>query len=177
MLTVTLIKQHGRSYWEKCIKCLSLCIQLFKPFELLQSLCTKVLLLSFYSFSTFCGQELSRERGSGSSRVPGENSALPGMPCCQSTEAFNSFSCAEIWQLLLTPASEKKRRMLFVPSFIRCGWQRPLFSSFLHCFAGHPSFFMSSNPLFLPVFLEVMGWRLDCRVWRMARLIWNNGAL
>lgn len=157
---------------------LSLFVQLLNPFELC-SLCAKVLLLSFYSFSTFCWQKRSWEWGSGSVRVPGENAALPAMPCCQGTEAFNSFSCAEmaasfnpcIWK------GETERRMLFLPSFFRCGRPRPLCSSFLHCLTGCPSFFVSSHLLFLPLFLEVMGWRLDLRIWCMARLIWNNGAL
>lgn len=99
MLTI-LIKQNGRSCWKKSalkvhIMFLFVC-SAFKTFWTLQSLCAEVLLLSFYSFSTFCGQEHSREWGSGSASVPGENAALPGMPCCQGTEAFNSFSCAEM---------------------------------------------------------------------------------
>lgn len=156
---------------------LFVCSAQLKTFWTLQTVCAKLLLLSFYSFSTFRGQEHSREWGSSSARVPGENGALPGMPCCQGTEAFNSFSCTAM-AASFNPLPLKRRdaccSFLLLSDVDGRDLCAHLFSIALLVV---PLSLCPLTPFSLPFFLEVMGWRLDCRVWCTARLIWNNGAL
>lgn len=62
--------------------------------------------------------------------------AAPGITHCQSTEAFNSFSCADM-PVPLTPPSERDEQTLFPPSFTRCGSLSPLYpSSSIPCFSS-----------------------------------------
>lgn len=82
------------------------------------------------------------------------SAAAPGITHCQSTEAFNSFSCADM-PVSLTPPSERDEQTLFPPSFTRCGSLSPLYpSSSIPCFSSlslyvvfffSPRFFLRGN--------------------------------
>lgn len=99
--------------------------------------------------------------------------AAPGITHCQSTEAFNSFSCADM-PVPLTPPSEKDEQTCPPPPPSPDVGVSALCTHLLPSLAFHPSHFMSS---FFPLhffFLEVMGWGLGSGDCHTGQLIWNN---
>lgn len=59
------------------------------------------------------------------------SAAAPGITHCQSTEAFNSFSCADM-PVSLTPPSERDEQTLFPPPLHQMWESQPFVPIFFH---------------------------------------------